>query len=292
MTMGSPGAADLLPHDALRGMRLGISVSESPDLARLGLLETHFKLALGELARCVLVSGGELAYGGSLRPDGYTSFLVQELHRYSRRDRPLRLCLSCNEHRSLTLSALAGQKVALGLFGSMVCLDADGHEVDPAVGRAEMPSAALDVATQGKALTSLRRYMAACTHGRILLGGRREGFQGDMPGVLEEALITLEHRQPIYLAGGFGGVTLDIIAALGVDDTSWLPLSPTAPANDARLAAGLAKLAHLRAAQDWPGLNNGLTDNENVQLARTYRPSEIAALISLGLGRSASMPTS
>ncbi len=55
---------ELLPSNAFTGIRLGISVSDSADLARLGLLETHFRLALGEIARCVLVSGGQLAYGG------------------------------------------------------------------------------------------------------------------------------------------------------------------------------------------------------------------------------------
>jgi hypothetical protein len=37
-----------------------------------------------------------------------------------------------------------------------------------------------------------------------------------MPGVVEELLIALEAGQPIYLAGGFGGVTSEIIVALGV----------------------------------------------------------------------------
>ena len=40
----------LLPPDALAGIRLGISVSESSDLMRLGLLESHFRVALGEIA--------------------------------------------------------------------------------------------------------------------------------------------------------------------------------------------------------------------------------------------------
>jgi SLOG-like protein len=100
----------LLPSNALKNVRLGISVSDSPDLARLGLLETHFRLALGELARCVLVSGGHLAYGGHLRPDGYTTFLVQELHRYSRRDRPLLICLAWQEHRRLSVGELKNQQ--------------------------------------------------------------------------------------------------------------------------------------------------------------------------------------
>jgi hypothetical protein len=33
------------------------------------------------------------------------------------------------------------------------------------------------------------------------IGGKSEGFQGELPGALEEALIALEIGQPIYLAG-------------------------------------------------------------------------------------------
>nr|VFJ60361.1 MAG: hypothetical protein BECKDK2373C_GA0170839_108024 [Candidatus Kentron sp. DK] len=38
--------------------------------------------------------------------------------------------------------------------------------------------------------------------------GKRMGFTGDWPGLVEEAIFALETDQPIYLAGGFGGVTL------------------------------------------------------------------------------------
>jgi hypothetical protein len=88
-------------------------VSESPDLGRLGLLEIHFRLALGEIARCVLVSGGTLAYGGHLRQEGYTIFLIQELQKYGRRDSPLLVCLAWQEHRELKLSELAERQIAL-----------------------------------------------------------------------------------------------------------------------------------------------------------------------------------
>ncbi len=97
---------DLLPPDALRGQRIGVSVSQSPDLDRLGLRETHFRLAVAEIARAILVAGGTLAYGGHLDPEGYTSFMVQELQRYSRTDQPLRVCLAWQEHRRLLLSEL------------------------------------------------------------------------------------------------------------------------------------------------------------------------------------------
>lgn len=42
---------------------------------------------------------------------------------------------------------------------------------------------------------------------RIVLGGKTTGFSGFVPGVFEEALLTLEASRPLYLLGGFGGAT-------------------------------------------------------------------------------------
>ena len=279
-----PKEEELLPSNALNGIRLGISVSDSADIARLGLLETHFRLALGEIARCVLVSGGQLAYGGHLDPEGYTSFLVQELHRYSRRDRPLHICLAWQEHRKLAVSELKEQRESLGLYGDITCLDVDGNPIDPVQGRPDEPVPEANEDVWKQSLTSMRRYMAENTHGRIFIGGKREGFQGDMPGLVEEAVVALEAGQPVYLAGGFGGVTMDIVQALGVDDGSWFPARPDVTAPDERLLKGLGMLADIRKQESWVGLENGLSDEENRKLAASHRPSEIAALISLGLG--------
>ncbi len=277
--------AEILPPNALKGIRLGVSVSDSPDLARLGLLETHFRLALGEIARCVLVSGGHLTYGGHLQPDGYTVFLIHELHRYSRRDRPLHICLAWPEHRKLSVSAIKDQQEALGLYGQIDCLDQNGRVIDPYESRTAEPSPETNEETRKASLTAMRFYMANNTNARVFIGGKRQGFQGDLPGVVEEALIALESKQPIYLAGGFGGVTTGIIRALNVDDGSWLPEMPDGDPQDERTLRGLNMLADFLRHGNWTGLDNGLSDEENRRLAASHRPSEIATLISLGLGR-------
>lgn len=276
---------EILPKDALKGLCIGISVSESPDLRQLGLLEGHFRLALGEIARCVLVSGGNLAYGGYLDPDGYTAFLRKELQKYGRRDRPLLICLAWQEHRKLALSRLEEHRRDLGLYGEIVCLDPAGTQINPSEGRTELPEPLTDPDVRARALTALRRYMAVRTDGRVLIGGKRHGFQGIFPGLMEEALLTLEADKPLYLAGGFGGVTADIAQALGVDDCAWLPRHTDASSDDSRLVEGRNRLAAFAAGSTWKGLNNGLSDEENRRLAASHRPSDIAALVSLGLGR-------
>lgn len=275
----------MLRPDALTGVRLGISISESPDLLRLGLLEAHFRLALGEIARCVLVSGGHLAYGGHLQPEGYTAFLVHELERYGRRDRPLQICLAWSEHRRLELSALEAERRRLGLCGEIVCLDLAGGVIDPTDGRGEVPPPPLDATLIWESLTGLRRYMAGNTQGRVLLGGKRDRFQGEMPGLLEEALFAVEREQPLYLAGGFGGITWDIAKELGVNDGSWLPQMANASAPDEGVVRGMALLQDVARKTQRRSLENGLTEDENARLAACHRPSEIAALVSLGLGR-------
>ena len=274
----------LLPADALKGVRLAISVSESADLPRLGLLDSHLRMALGEVTRCVIVSGGSLTYGGNLDPSGYAPFLVHELSRYSRRDRPLRLCLAWSEHRKLTLSRIQQQRTELGLFGELVCLAIDGTPVDAAAGRQEVPPTPADNDTVQRSLTGLRRYMSTESRGRVLMGGRREGYAGVIPGLLEEALIALDHGQPLYLAGGFGGITADIARRLNVDGGHWLPSIEQVQWTDATQAA-FQKLEQIHRAAEWTGPNNGLSTEENRRLARTHRASEVAAFVSLGLGR-------
>jgi hypothetical protein len=275
----------LLPPHALHGRRVGLSVSGSPDLGRLGLIENHFRLALGEIARSVLVLGGSLAYGGHLDPDGYTPFLVDELKRYSRRDRPLSLCLAWSEHRRIPLSDIASTKKGLGLYGTLTCLDPAGTPIDPGEGRDEKPLPETDREVVGRALTALRVYMGGITQGRVLLGGRRHGFQGALPGILEEALIALEAGQPVFLAGGFGGATLDVVRALEPAAATWAPPFQGAPPADPRWQPGIDRLAALPGAPGWARLRNGLDEAENRRLAATHRPSEIAALVGLGLGR-------
>jgi hypothetical protein len=275
----------LLANDALKGKRIVLSVSDSPDLGRLGLAETHFRLALGEMAQNVLLSGGKLAYGGHLSPTGYTAFLVNELEKYGRRDRPLLICLAWQNHRTVPLSELTRMKDELGLKAEFVYLDPNGHPVDPNVDRTNEPVTVDDPVVRKKSLSAMRRYMAGRTHAWVFLGGRRRGFEGDIPGLMEEAFLALEANKPIYLAGGFGGVTLDIAKALSLDDGIWLPPMIDGAPDDSRFVTGRRMLEGVAGSPSWNGISNGLSQEENRRLAASHRPSDIAVLVSIGLGR-------
>lgn len=272
----------LLPRDALKNVRLGLSASDSPDLARLGLDRRHFKLALGELARLVLAGGGTLAWGGHLLPDGLTPFLVDEVVRYGRKDDDaLLICLAWWVHREVPLSTIREAAGRLGGHGQVICLSREGTVIPPETERSEAPEPVTDPLEKAKQLTKMRKFLIHKIQGRLMIGGKRCGFQGRQPGLVEEALLTLEAKQPLYLAAGFGGATADIAAAMGMDMSWWEP-DPEADPPDPRLVKGLEDA---RATSTVRPLVTGLGADDLAALACTHRPSEIATLVSRGLGQ-------
>jgi hypothetical protein len=285
MSPAAPGRR-LLPAGALAGRAIALSVSDSEDLGALGLLQTHLQLALAELARVVYVSDGRLLYGGDLRPGGHTELLLQELTCYGRKRGGLTLCLAWNVHRRTALPALEATDARLGLRGQIVALDAGGQTVDDwHAGRPAEGIDDLSAVQKESAFDAMRAYVCAQEHARVAIGGRRRS--GDtMPGILQEVLLSLAQRHPIFLAGGFGGTTIDIAAAL--DPACAALKAPAAGAVAPRAVPVLDDLARRAAAaggSGWRLLNNGLDDDENRRMAATHRPSEIAALVATGLGR-------
>lgn len=274
-----PVAVDALAlgSTSLAGVRVGISVSQSAELGRLGLTDAHLRLALAEVARVVIRAGGVLVYGGHLQSDGYTAFLEGEMDRYAASDRPLQLVVPWAEHRGMALGQLRARREALSLKGEFTYLDASGVPVAADADRGPGP-APVDDADVAPSLTALRGYLTEVTDARVLLGGKEEGYQGDAPGIVEEALLAIEADQPIYLAGGFGGATATVAHAACRTSSRWPPREPAQ-------SLWTQKVAENIAASGWLLHGNGLSDLENRRLAATHRPSEVASLVASGLAR-------
>lgn len=269
-------APQTLPEPA-PGFTLGVSVSSSPDLARLGLTETHLRMALGEVAQATLIADGRLSYGGHLRNDGYTAFLVHECEKYGSRNRPFTGQIPWSVHRRLTVEEINAHRRAIGLYGTYVFLDPNGHPIEDPT--ADRDPAAQDVGDRETAdsLTAARLHMTATCDARLVVGGQRTGFQGHMPGVVEETILAIRSDQPVFVAGGFGGAAGDIVRVLGFDPDNWLGLPDESDRPDLR------ELADTVQESGRPPNRNGLTVEQNQQLGISYRASEVASLVIHGL---------
>ncbi len=116
---------------------IAISISESPDMAVLGLSEEHLHDAMAEVARYMLAMGARLVYGGDLRPEGFTELLFELIARY-RRDADLgdervgvRNFLAWPVHISLSPEEVKHLSDALSGVAELVYLTIDGKVMPP-----------------------------------------------------------------------------------------------------------------------------------------------------------------
>lgn len=277
----------LAATDALRGVRVGISVSDNDDLGRLGLTAAHAEQAVGEVARAILIAGGSLVYGGRVKPSGFTQYLMHEIRRYGRDHAPaLTLCLAAPEHLKLSYSELDDIDRTIGTRGRIVCLDPEGHEIEEILSTKSRDPIPFAQADAPHAYSSMRSYLAAVTDARVLIGGKLSGFAGAMPGIVEEAIVAVQARHPLYVSAGFGGAAALVAQRLHLDDLSWAPEGFPAFAEDERIDRGLDLLDAVAASSGWTAMSCGLDEQGIRQLAATHRASEVASLVVRGLAQS------
>lgn len=273
----------LVARDALDGVNVGLSVSDSSDLDRLGLDQRHAELAIGELARAVLLAGGRIVYGGRLRPSGFTQQLMGEVQRFGTARSSLTICLAWPEHRKMAPEELDAVDRQLGTWGTLIPLDVSGNPMPlRAAGGGEEDD--FDVGQRVEAYSGMRRFAAEITQTRVLVGGSLSGHQGTMPGVAEEALLSIAASQPLYLACGFGGATALLGRHLGLP-LEWLPPDLPSGLGDDDAASILASIDHAAASSGWSLEQDALSADERATLAASHRPSDVASLAVLGMAR-------
>ena len=300
-----------LAHDLRsRGLTVALSVSGAEDLGRYGLRSAHLDSVFLELSRYLLVAGVRLAYGGHLKADGYTLRLADLL-----RDpivEQLRGTPSTGQAAPELLTYLPWPMLAsvrdearLGpLVDVLRCdrpLDID-ESLDTcfvATPDVEVPSdTALRRFAWSRGLTTMRERQTIELSARVVVGGKLgrldDSYLGRMPGVLEEALLGIRAQRPVYLVGAFGGCARLVLDALdGVHRAELTSAYHQALPH----AAELKKLYEDRSvkwdefeaiaaelkASGLSGLKNGLTPDENRELATSRSAERIVELVLQGL---------
>ncbi len=201
----------------LSAKKVGVSISEPSDLELLKLGQTaqHLRLLMQDVARYVLGSGAELIYGGDLRPGGFTEFLFQEGHALQSRLKSLKVHLTNHIAWPIHLADtndLRDWKAKHRKVATMVEHDIPDDVRDLVASTTQFlkPSDPKNSFVWSRSLTEMRKAMIGGCDFRISAGGRLMGYKGWMPGVLEEVVLAIKMAKPIFLIGGFGGVTRSI----------------------------------------------------------------------------------
>lgn len=297
----------------LQGHTIAISISDSPDLPALGLSELHLQDAMVELARHIFALGGRVAYGGDLRPGGFTRTLYALAESYDTEERVVEHYVAWPIHLVVSdadKEAVQSQRLERRHFMSIARLQELPAPAD-LVGEGRPiadekvflpPSDAQNLYVWARSLVAMRELMAKECAARIMLGGRVLGFKGRYPGLVEEALITMQAGRPLYLLAGFGGATRAVWDALRGDPPAELSAEAFGPEWQAMAAHFAAEAKAGRSPVDPPDVEamldwfaeqgvaglarlNGLTVEENERLAQTPHLPEMLSLMLRGMAK-------
>jgi hypothetical protein len=282
----------------LKGKTIGISISVSDNLSELGYGEVHQKDAMIEVARYIISLGGKLAYGGDLRQQGLTELLF-ELLAYYKADKELQPNERLFNFLAYPISTLLKDEKQTALIQN-VSFNKISPPTDINVVEAKElfeKSTPENLYQWSRCLTKMREEMESTCSARIFIGGAMRTFKGKCPGILEELLIALEHKHPVYLVGAFGGITREAIEALkGNHPVSFSEefyfgnadyKNMVSIYNEKHTANSIDYKKYLLILQSI-GLigiaaQNGLSEEDNLRLTITPHISEVVYLILKGL---------
>lgn len=286
-------------YTTITGKIVGLSISKSEDLAKLGFGKVHLEDAKIEIARHLISCGASLMYGGDLRDDGYTQKLFDMVENYKLTKIPqeqkvltnvlgwpIQITLS-NEIRASLSDRIAFEET--GLPDDLPqTLSAKKHL---------KPVTVKEFYVWNRTMSRMRTFMTGENDARIALGGETVGFKGKYPGIVEETYLSIKAGKPTFLIGAFGGATQDVIEALEGKTPERLTSKYQLQSKQAKSVSeyynnekpsfeenvDYETLVGFFNKKGVKSLNNGLTEKDNQRLFETIHLPEMVSLILKGL---------
>jgi len=205
--------------EPLRQKTIAISISESGDMASLGLAEEHLRDAMAEIARHLLAMGARLVYGGDLRAYGFSELLFELVSRHRRDlDGPgIASYLAWPIHRSKSAAELRALAHKLDGIADLHCLDLHGSEI----WLDQLMTSSTKVKSQWKwaqGLTAMRQVLTSVSDACVVLGGRVTHFRAECPPLQKRRYLRFKWDIRFTFAVGLVGVLVISLRILG-----WCP---------------------------------------------------------------------
>ena len=298
------------PQRPLAGCVVNLSLSESDDSSQRGFPSSQVNRVTLQIVSALFGQGASLVFGHDWREDG----IMEAVYGFAKQVQspiPLSPAEADAENEPLLRNLvpwpdtpyLSGAELEQlsstlrvelgGLPRELQAVEADARRVDP--------NNPLYRYTRARGLTFLRRRLNHVSHVRFCVGGRRSGYAGRYPGVIEEAFLAVTDRKPLYIAGFLGGAAEQVVNALegkemAEDFCRAAPLENVyadppiregeAATRDDRVIDRTAVWRTFRdTGREQLAQTNGLTVDENDELFHTPVIERAIELVLIGLSR-------
>ena len=287
--------------ESLQNKKVGISISEISDIEMINIGQDYQHLInlSQEIAKQLLTRNTELVYGGDLRESGFTKYLFEEAQVVQARTKSQKKYIKNYISWPIYLNDsvdIIEWKARYSNVAEMIEVDpsSDINDLIPCRESFLPPTNPRNNYVWSRCLTSMREMMSGNCDIRICAGGKNSRYEGRLPGVLEEIIIAIRLKQPIFLLGGFGGITASVCDFI---KNGRVPLELTLDWQiennnnykdliDIYNSRGLDNLVNydrLLKLINIEGLNNGLNENDNLRLFSTPFVDEAIYLILKGI---------
>lgn len=212
-------------NQKLQSYRVGISISDvQPDgFSDNHLHSDHLIRFAQDLARHLLARSAVLLYGGDLRQNGFTEFILEEAAILKERLREIEPHVE--NHLAWPLYVSSEEVVTWRAQYSDVMQTVEHSIPEDVIEGVSSdtvlpPSSPENLYVWSRCLTEMREKSVSSSGARICAGGKLSGYKGKMPGVLEEVLIAIRLEKPLFLLGAFGGVVGEICKVIHNQEVS------------------------------------------------------------------------
>lgn len=295
----SPGYDRNSVLNSLHNVTLGISASYGEDMPYFGLQPQHLELVMSKIAQAMVVCGGKFTYAGGqlVNSPNLALRLLRETKQVFTQIR-----LQQNRSGSLRGNVVPHSPTAAFRLTPLFSCILDVEALD------EIASLSRDIASYGEInivgtdentddgyestlhtkthrLSAHRESLPMYCNARLAISGKMNpasivnpnGYQGVMPGIIEESLYTLRAGQPLFIAGGFGGAAAVLSDIVNKTDIYSGQPHLIKSAYDQHKDT-LEEIEYL-----YNPLSTGLDAGDIHRLATTRRPYEVARLVIKGL---------
>lgn len=191
----------------IKDKKVAISVSTNEDIENLGLSEQHLNDISIEIARYIIANGGTALYGGDLRVNGFTHYFSELANQYKKSND---LSIRFINYFSLPSSKQLDKKATIDFKSKQIGIEIikpderfkfDFNKDYNPISNIE------DKYIFCECFKAMRIKMDLDSNARIVVGGKKKNFLGFIPGIVEEAIYSIISSKPLYIVGGFGGIS-------------------------------------------------------------------------------------